>query len=113
MPRTRPPYPPELHRRLVELERERAQLAERVTQLESPNDSKLHLLETQLNAARERCLRIEDELLAANKEAKQLRQRVAELEAGAAASDAAPFDQEHVGPMLANGPQPTGGPSPV
>jgi chromosome segregation ATPase len=100
-------------RRLVELERERAQLTERVTALESPNDSKLHLLETQLNAARERCLRIEDELLAANKEAKQLRHRVAELEAGDATSGAAPIDREHVGPMLANGPQPTSGPSPV
>src|SRR5262245_20451418 len=63
-----------------DVERERARLAERVAVQDAP-DTRLQTLEAQLNAARERCVRIEDELLEANREAKQLRTRVAELEA--------------------------------
>jgi chromosome segregation ATPase len=89
-------------RKLSEVERERARLAERVAELDAP-DSRLQTLEAQLNAARERCVRIEDELLEANKDAKQLRNRVAELEArGTTEPTDQPLDPEDADVPLLN-----------
>jgi chromosome segregation ATPase len=75
-------------RRLLETDRERARLAERLAALEAPAATHVQGLEKQLAAARERIQRVEDELLDVAREAKTLRARVAELETeGAIATD--------------------------
>jgi chromosome segregation ATPase len=75
-------------RRLLENDRERARLAERLAALEAPAATHVQGLEKQLAAARERIQRVEDELLDVAREAKTLRARIAELEAeGAIATD--------------------------
>jgi chromosome segregation ATPase len=71
-------------RRFAEQERERAreaeQLGTRLAAAEAPRDTPTHALEAQLAAARERCQRVEDELLEVAREAKTLRTRLAGIE---------------------------------
>ena len=83
-------------RRQSELEAERTRLLQRVSALEAPGDGQVHVLESQLAAARARCERAEDELLQAARENKTLRGLVAALESAPRPDDddAAPLQQE-------------------
>jgi chromosome segregation ATPase len=79
-------------RRIAELEQENSRANARVEARESSGDGERQVLETQLANARERCQRVEDELLAVAQEAKALRGRIATLEAEAEARASAEAD---------------------
>ena len=69
-------------RKHQDVDRERAQLAQRASSNAAPEAVQMRVLESQLASARERCQRVEDELLAVSREAKTLRARVKALEEG-------------------------------
>ena len=81
-------------RKYQDADRERVQLAQRATTAGgAPDGAQQRVLESQLNAARERCQRVEDELLDVAREAKALRARVKSLEEGGTSAESVAVDE--------------------